>query len=226
MFALKPSSLTLGAALIALGCGSASGSTKGPATPSAEASTTTFVSSWKSPSARPLQAQGAKVAAVVIMSDLAARRSAEDKLASEISARGAVGVPMYTLVEQGNVEGEPIVRDALEKADVKGVIVLHPSAVETEAKPHADYNSAPYSSYWSGYYAYGWASPWEDKSAPAAYESVVSVETLIYSLSQNQLVWAGRSKTTNPSTLNALISEVASATATELSRSALLSQAP
>jgi hypothetical protein len=183
------------------------------------------VSSWKSPTARPLQTQGAKVAAVVIMSDLASRRSAEDKLASEISARGAVGVPMYSLVDQANVEGEPIVRDALEKADVKGVIVLHPSPVEKEAKAQADYSSAPYSSYWSGYYSYGWASPWQDTTTSTpAYESVVSVETLIYSLAQNQLVWAGRSKTTNPSTLNDLISEVAAATATELGHSALISQ--
>lgn len=227
MHALKQKPLKLAVLSVlctAAACGSASGGTKTPSTTSAEAATTTtFVSSWKSPTARPLQTQGAKVAAVVIMSDVASRRSAEDKLASEITARGAVGVPMYSLVDQANVDGEPIVREALEKEDVKGVIVLHPSAVEKEAKPQADYGSAPYNSYWAGYYAYGWASPWEDTTTPT-YQSVVSVETLIYSLSQNQLVWAGRSKTTNPSTLNDLISEVAAATATELGHSALISQ--
>jgi hypothetical protein len=204
--------------LLTVGCGSTSGSTKSASTTPAEASTTTFVSSWKSPTARPLQVQGAKVAAVVIMTDVASRRAAEDKLASEITARGGVGVPMYTIVEQSNVEGEPIARDALEKADVKGVVVLHPSPTETETAPQA-YTEAPYNSYWDGYYSYGFGSPWDNTPTQ---RSFVSVETLVYSLAQNQLVWAGRSKTTNPSTLNNLIMEVAAATATELSHFALL----
>jgi hypothetical protein len=41
-------------------------------------------------------------------------------------------------------------------------------------------------------------------------------------LQQNQLVWAGTSKTTNPPSLNDLITEVASATATELGHIALV----
>lgn len=210
--------LTSAALLLAVGCSSTSGSAKAPSTTPAEASTTTFITSWKSPTARPLNVQGAKVAAVVILSDVASRRAAEDKLASEISARGGVGVPMYSLVEPSNVAAEPIARDALEKAEVKGVVVLHPSPTETEPAPQ-DYTGAPYNSYWDGYYSYGFGSLWDNKPA---YRTFVSVETLVYSLAQNQLVWAGRSKTTNPATLNELITEVAAATATELTRSALL----
>src|SRR5262252_9128182 len=59
-----------------------------------------FVSSWKSPTAKPLNVQGAKVAAVVMMGDPASRKSAEDKLASEISARGGQGIPMYTIAPE------------------------------------------------------------------------------------------------------------------------------
>jgi hypothetical protein len=101
---------------------------------------------------------------------------------------------------------------------VKGVVVLHPSPAETEAKPQ-DYTQAPYNSYWDGYYSYGFGSPPDNRPQ---YQSFISVETLVYSLAQNQLVWAGRSKTTNPATLNDLITEVAAATATELTNSALL----
>jgi hypothetical protein len=217
MHARRNLSLGLFAVLFGVGCGSTSGSTKAPST-GADVTNTTFVSSWKSPTAQPLMVKGARVAAVVIMSDVASRRAAEDELAKEITARGGVGVPMYSLVEHSNVEGEPIARDALEKANVKGVVVLHPGPTETETAPQ-NYNTAPYSSYWDGYYSYGYGSPWDPTPA---HQSFVSVETLIYSLAQNQLVWAGRSKTTNPSTLNELIMEVASATATELSQSALL----
>jgi hypothetical protein len=209
---------TSAAILLTVACGSASGSTKTSSTTGVDASKTTFISSWKSPTARPLSVKGAKVAAVVILSDVASRRVADDKLASEISARGGIGVPMYTLVEPSDVGAEPIARDALEKAGVRGVVVLHPSPTETEPAPK-DYTHAPYNAYWDGYYSYGFGSPWD--TTPTV-QSFVSVETLVYSLAQNQLVWAGRSKTTNPATLNNLIAEVASATATELTQSALL----
>jgi hypothetical protein len=48
-----------------------------------------FVSSWKAPDATPLEMQGAKVAAIVMMNNDASRRVAEDTLAREISARDA-----------------------------------------------------------------------------------------------------------------------------------------
>lgn len=204
--------LSLGAALLCGACGSTTSSTKTSQTTAVDGSKTTFVSSWKSPTARPLTVIGAKVAAVVIMSDAASRRSAEDELARQINARGGIGVPMYSLVEQANVDAEPIARDALEKADVKGVVVLHPGPTESEPSP-PDYTTPDYDSYWNGFYSYSRKNTWGDNPA---FRSFVSVETLIYSLAQNQLVWAARSKTTSPSTLNALIVEVAAATATQL----------
>lgn len=220
MRTLELTFITWTLAAAAVGCSSTQSAASAGTTPAAPDSQTTFVSSWKSPTAQPLHVKGARVAAVVLMSDLAARRTAEDKLASELTARGATGVPMYSLVDQSSVEGEPLAREALAHGDVQGVVVMHPEAAQQEPKA-VDYTQAPYNSYWSGYYTYGWASPWQVDTEPQ-YETVVSVETLIYSLKQNQLVWAGRSKTTNPGSLTDLISELAGATANELSHLALV----
>jgi hypothetical protein len=117
--------------IFVLGCGCAGATAKPPAAATGSPSVTTFVSSWKSPTAQPLHVKGAKVAAVVILSDVAARRSAEDFLAREISARGGVGVPMYSLVDPSPTASEPVARDALQKAEVQGVVVLHPAPAET-----------------------------------------------------------------------------------------------
>lgn len=204
--------------LLLVACSSTSGSAKSVSTTPVGASSTTFISSWKSPTAQPLKVQGYKIAAVVIMSDTASRRAAEDQLAKDISSRGGVGIPMYKIAETSAVGEEPIARDALTKAEVRGVVVIHPGATETEAAP-TDYTRTPYNSYWDGYYSYGFGSPWDN--APRT-QTFVSVETLIYSLAQNQLVWAGRSKTVNPATLNDLITEVSKATATELTNEMLL----
>jgi hypothetical protein len=217
MFSRRPFELISTALLLIAGCSSTSGSTKSDSTTSIDTKTT-LISSWRSPTAQPLKVKGAKIAAIVIMSDTASRRVAEDQLARDISSRGGVGVPMYKLVETTSVGEEPIARDALAKADVRGVVVIHPGNTETEAVP-VDYTKAPYNSYWDGYYSYGFGSPWDTRPTT---QSFVSVETLVYSLAQNQLVWAGRSKTVNPATLNDLISQVSKATATELANAMLL----
>jgi hypothetical protein len=47
-------------------------------------------------------------------------------------------------------------------------------------------------------------------------DRVVLVETLVYSLAQDKLLWAGKSKTTNPENLQKFISELADAAAKEM----------
>jgi hypothetical protein len=44
----------------------------------------------------------------------------------------------------------------------------------------------------------------------------VVVETRVYSLKQNKLVWGGQSKTTNPKNVDALVRKLAAAAAKEL----------
>jgi hypothetical protein len=183
-------------------------------------SPTTFVSSWRSPTAQPLQPVGAKVAAVVMMQDEPSRRSAEDWLARAISSRGAIGIPMYKLLPNGGPNDEAQARAALARAQVQGVVVMRPLGVTKDVTVAPAYGSPYYSGYWGGYYGYGWGSPWG--STTVYTDTTVSVETLVYSLKQNQLVWGGRSKTTNPENVNQLISEVASAAADELSEQGLL----
>ena len=176
--------------------------------------TTTFVSSWRSPTAQPLHVKGSKVAVSVMLSDLASRRSAEDKLASEITARGGKGVPMYQILESGGDENAA--RAALTSADVQGVVVMTPAEADLTSNTPINYGAPPYNTYWNGYFDYAPASPPSSKP--------VAVDTLIYSLRQNQLVWAGKSKTTDAKTLDNLVAEVSAATADELKRLMLLGQ--
>ena len=54
--------------------------------------TSQFVSTWKSPDAQPVQVNGTKVAALVMINDRSTRRVAEDTLAAEITRRGGQGI--------------------------------------------------------------------------------------------------------------------------------------
>jgi hypothetical protein len=185
------------------------------------ASSSSFVSTWKAPDAAPLGFRGSKVAAVVMMKNPASRRAAEDTLAGEISKRGAQGVPMYSLVEEENLGDEAASRKALEAAQVKGAVVMRPVSTDKEVVSAPVYTGPSYGGYYGGYYAYGWSSPY---AGQVYTNTIVSVETLVYSLDQNKLVWGGQSKTTNPENVDALVKDVADAVADELSKQGLIAK--
>lgn len=190
------------------------------------ASSNGFVSSWQSPDAAPFDVDGSKVAAIVMLRGEASRRAAEDVLARELRARGADGVPLYSILPDARPDNEAAVRDAFEEAGVEGVVVMRPVDSRRRAAPAPTlFVGTSYSRFWGGYYGLGFAAPWTigigASSSPRS-DMIVSVETLVYSLRRNELVWAGTSRTTNPSSVERLIERTAEQTARELERRGLI----
>jgi len=70
------------------------------------------------------------------------------------------------------------------------------------------------------YWSYGWQTVYEPGYLQN--DTVVSVETLVYSLEKDKLLWASESRTTNPASLGTLVNEVADAVAKEMSKQGLL----
>lgn len=213
-------------------------------------STTTFVSSWRAPTAEPLAMRGEKVAAVVMMQDDSMRRQAEDVLAREITHYGAKGIPMYQLLAGPAIGNEAAARAAVEAAGVKGAVVMRPMGTKQKVESHEVYSSPMYGGYWGGYYGYGWGSPYAPNTAYAIASNphdvgtnaqtiyatapastvdtytttteVVQVEVLVFSLKQNKLVWMGKSETTEPEKVDTFVTQLAAATVKELGGSGLL----
>ena len=180
---------------------------------------TGFQSTWRNPEAQPIRAEGERVAAVVMAKNEANRRAAEDALAREITAQGAIGVAMYTVAP--DVANEAAARAALEKAGFAGVVVMRPVGSQQEITATSTMYAGPsYAGYWGGYYGYGWGAPWGGTEIRT--DTLVSVETLVYSLKQNRLVWGGQSQTTNPSNVESFVREVANSVAKELRREGLI----
>jgi hypothetical protein len=182
---------------------------------------TSFVSTWKAPDAQPLTGEGSKVAAVVMSEDEAARRAGEDALAREITARGAEGIPMYTLVP-GAKPDEDTAKAAFAKAGIAGVVVLRPVSKDKAVVGTPSYSGPYYGGFWGGYYGYGWGSPWGMGGTDIRTDTIVTVETLVYSLKQNKLVWAGQSKTTNPDKVDSFVREIVNAAASEMKKEGLI----
>ena len=185
----------------------------------------TFETTYKDPDARPMQVRGAKVVAAVMIRDVAARKRAEDALAAEITRLGGQGVPMYTISLENapNKEGETKTRAAVEAIGAQGLVVMRPVDVNhrTRATETIASNDV-YGGYWGGYYGIGWADPWIDKSPDVQTDIVVTVETFVFSLPQNKLVWSGTSETTNPKNAEKLTQQLARDSVHELKSLGLL----
>lgn len=197
------------------------------ASPTPKAPKHVFQTTWQDPEARPMQVRGTKVVAAVMIQDPPARKRAEDALAREINALGGQGIPMYTLSLSStpDKEGETKTRAAVEAAGALGMVVMRPvdvrhKAVQTETISSNDV----YGGYWGGYYGIGWADPWAGTTPDMETDIVVIVETFVFSLPQNRLVWTGTSETTNPKNAEKLVHQLASDGVKELHRLGLLAK--
>lgn len=186
-------------------------------------STTTFDSTWRDPAARPLQLGGKKVVGLFVNKNMTMRRTAEDAMAREISAHGAQGVAAYTIFGDEDVKDQAKVRAKLESLGFSGVVVMRIAGKETQVNYQpAVYAGPSYRSFWGGYWGYGWG--YANSPAYLSVDKIVKVETLVYSLEQDKLVWAGVSRTVDPSQIDSFVSELAKAVASQMEKDGLLTK--
>jgi hypothetical protein len=189
---------------------------------SACAGTTTFTSTWKAPDAQKVDPVGKTVAALVISGDAERRRDAEVYLANDLTARGVRGVAAYTAIGLNNPTLD-YVRARFKEAGVEGVVVMrlvgHDQTVIVDP---GGFSGSVYGTFGSYYSGYGMAVSYSTGSVQT--DTVVSIETLIYSLKQDKLLWAGTSRTSNPAGLQSLVHEVADAVSREVAKQGLVAR--
>ncbi len=80
--------------------------------------------------------------------------------------------------------------------------------------------AGPYYGSFYGYWGNGWAA-----TANPGYlqtDTVVSVETVLYSIPEDKLLWGGVSQTTDPEKLDTFVKEIVDAAAKEMKKEGLL----
>jgi len=177
--------------------------------------TAQFNTTWVNPEAQALSFKtGDKVLAMVPNKNEGMRRIAEDSLARAISARGLQGVPSYTVVPDELTKDKA--RAGAEKVGAAGAVVMRVLAKGNVTSSNLSQSSS-YTATWNG--STGWSSP---NPSDMRSDTVLVVETLVYDLRQDKLVWAGTSQTTSPSKVDSLIKELADQTARQLRKQGLV----
>ena len=178
--------------------------------------TAKFNATWVNPEAQALSFKaGDKALAMVAIKNDGMRRMAEDSLARALSARGLQGVPSYTLVPT------ELTRDkahaAAREAGAAGAVVMRVLAKDAVSVSQLS-RSSSYTVTWTG--DSGWSAPYNPSDMRS--DTVLVLETLVYDMRQDKLVWAGQSQTTNPSKIDGLIQQLAEQTAKQLRRQGLV----
>jgi len=182
----------------------------------------TFTSVWKTPVAYEVSFAGKKVAALVITKDTSLQMSGEEALARELTSRGMQGVPTYRFVPREELAVAEKAKGWFERAGVEGVVAMRPVAREQRTEYTPDTWINPYYSTLWGYYGYGWGSVYIPGSV--SQDTVVIVETTIYSVPRNALLWAAVSETKNPKKLAEFVQGLVTASIKELQKQGLAKQ--
>ena len=178
-----------------------------------------FLSTWKSSEAATTSLVGKKVATLVIAEEDGLRVAGEEALVRELEARGIPAIATYRIVPKPELATAERAKPWFEKAGIQGVVAVRPISKDKvrEYSP-ATWTSSYYSSFWN-YYGYGWGayySPGIDRT-----DTVVVVETLVFDMASNGLVWASVTETTNPKELQPFISDLARGTIKEMQKQGL-----
>ena len=165
-----------------------------------------FTSMWKSPDAASVTFAGKKVAALVITQDDSLRVSGEESLVRELTARGLQSVATYRIVPKEELKNPDHAKGWFEKSSVDGVVAMRPVSKDKRTTYNPGVWMNPYYSTLWGYYGYGWGSLY----IPGSYEedTIVVVETTIYSVPLNKLLCAAVSETKNPKDLQRFVQDL------------------
>ena len=178
-----------------------------------------FKSVWKSPDAAQVSFAGKKIAALVITQDDSLRMSGEESLVRELTARGMQAVAAYRMAPKEVLQNAESARGWFEKAGVEGVVALRPVSSEKRiAYNDSLWMSPSYNTFW-GYYGYSYSTVVVIGGADR--DTVITVESLIFSVPRNQLIWAGVSETRNPKTLQKFIEDLVKQSVKELEKQGL-----
>ncbi len=171
---------------------------------------------WKAPEAQGVRFK--KILAAAQMKDQATRRSLESHLVTRIANSQA----SYELLSEDEARDQARAKAKVAAAGFDGaVIVRYVSADrQTTYVPGTTWwGPAPYGSMW-GYWGYGWGAVYDPGYLRT--DTTISLESVVFDVAQDKLIWASKSDTVNPQSMQDLVNSLVDATVAEMKKQKLL----
>ena len=170
------------------------------------AANTRMTSTWSDPTlAGPIDFK--KVLVVAVSSSQEVRRQVEGQIS--VLMKRAEGVPAYIAIPDSAIRDKEKVKEILRANGYDGAIVVR----MVSATQETTWVPTSYPSFW-GYYGMAW--PAFGDPGYLRTDTRVKLETKVYSLKDDKLVWAGLSTTFDPTSGEQMLKDVASTAAADM----------
>lgn len=174
--------------------------------------------SWMEPGANVTKAAPNKALVIGVVKDETSRRVIEDQLVKRL---GAAGVASYTLISTDMLKAadEASLKKILTDGQFTHVLLMRLADVEKETSYVPGTTTGFYGGY-GRYYGYGAGM----YSTPGYYTTDKNyfVETTVYTINPDKLVWTGTTKTVNPSKMEKTVNEIADVVAAKMKKDGFL----
>jgi len=184
---------------------------------------TIFTDTWKDPNAGPVQFK--KVLIIAIYPEEVIRRSAEDNLVRSITRTKAIAG--HTILSQEDIKNVEKAKSKVNEQDFDGAVVMR--LVGTDEQQHyveGRVSNDPAYGYWGTTYGfwgyYGSYYPVIYEPSYTVSKEYLIIETNIYSVKEDKLIWSGLSRTPRLDSMGELMNDIGAAAAEQLKKEGLL----
>lgn len=170
--------------------------------------------SWTEPGASVTPGANNKTLVIALVKDETSRRVIEDQLVKRI---GGTATSSYTILPSGSTE--EALKQKLTEGSYTHVLLMRLADVEKETSYVPGTTTAYYGGY-GRYYGYGAGF----YGTPGYYTTDKNyfVETTVYSVNPDKLLWTGTTKTVNPSKMEKTVNEIADAVSEKMKKDGFL----
>lgn len=182
---------------------------------------TSFQSTWSAPDAGQLTLEeGEKIVVVFATENTAKRRGLETALVNEINEHGAEGIASYSVLPADVGRDSDKAKAYVEKAGAAFALVMQITGTDQQITGTPSMTGGFYGARGWGGWGWGWGGGTDIRT-----DTLVNVQTLLYDLKADKLVWAGQSQTMNPSKAESFARELIKAVGNELQKDGLVGPA-
>lgn len=170
-------------------------------------SSTKIVSSWSEPNKEIKISNLKKVLVVALLKNETSQHKAEDQMVKYLNGKG---VQSYNYFKSNfNKENEQAIRSKIKNDGFDGAVTMRLIDVDKE-KIYTPAETNFYPNYYrnfSGYYY----NRWNTSTTPGYYTTTktFTVETNVYSIKEDKIIWTALTETTNPDGLKNLTDDIA-----------------